>query len=232
MLEVKRLRQAKEWNQTELAFHAGLAPSVISEIENGKRDPSARTLRKLAEALKVDVGDLFPKAQAPLPEFEDVRRVPLFIGAVLVAAQRWRTSLFDTDIRKVPGIVEAALDLAGQISPGLDRQSPRVPPYDFLLALDVLSLLREIAVQGTSRMELEAAPGDAPTKLVREYRRRLDETWDAGREKLTEALGAHAPEYRFSEGPASVVDDRIAAYEAFMHELMSSDSSTRASVND
>ncbi len=67
MLEVKRLRQAREWNQTELAYHAGLAPSVISQIENGKRDPSARTLRKLADALKVDVADLFPKGQAPLP---------------------------------------------------------------------------------------------------------------------------------------------------------------------
>ncbi len=67
MLEVRRLRQAREWNQTELAYHAGLAPSVISQIENGKRDPSARTLRKLAEALGVDVADLFPKAQARLP---------------------------------------------------------------------------------------------------------------------------------------------------------------------
>ncbi len=67
MLDVKRLRQAREWNQTELAYHAGLAPSVISQIENGKRDPSARTLRKLAEALEVDVADLFPKGQAPLP---------------------------------------------------------------------------------------------------------------------------------------------------------------------
>ncbi len=68
MLEVKRLRQEREWNQTELAYHAGLAPSVISQIENGKRDPTARTLRKLAEALSVEVADLFPKkAQAPLP---------------------------------------------------------------------------------------------------------------------------------------------------------------------
>ena len=66
MLEVKRLRQAREWNQTELAFHAGLAPSVISEIENGKRDPSARTLRKLARALEVEVADLFPKTEASL----------------------------------------------------------------------------------------------------------------------------------------------------------------------
>jgi transcriptional regulator with XRE-family HTH domain len=76
VLEVKRLRQEREWNQTELAYHAGLAPSVISQIENGKRDPSARTLRKLAEALGVEVGDLFPKAQSPLPFEEAAGRSP------------------------------------------------------------------------------------------------------------------------------------------------------------
>jgi transcriptional regulator with XRE-family HTH domain len=81
VLEIRRLRQAREWNQTELAYHAGLAPSVISQIENGKRDPSARTLRKLAEALEVEVGDLFPKAQSRSPlqasltdAIEDLRR--------------------------------------------------------------------------------------------------------------------------------------------------------------
>ena len=72
MRKVRRLRQERGWNQTELAFHAELAPSVISQIETGKRDPSAATLRKLADALDVGVPDLFErwqdlKAQAPLP---------------------------------------------------------------------------------------------------------------------------------------------------------------------
>jgi len=67
MQEVRRLRQEKDWGQKELAFHANLAQSVISEIETGKRSPSARTLRKLAVALEVEVADLFPKGQAPLP---------------------------------------------------------------------------------------------------------------------------------------------------------------------
>ena len=81
MLEVKRLRQEREWNQTELAYHAGLAPSVISQIENGKRDPSARTLRKLAAALEVEVGDLFPKGQTPLPDLEGERHDHDFLKA-------------------------------------------------------------------------------------------------------------------------------------------------------
>jgi transcriptional regulator with XRE-family HTH domain len=74
--EVRRLREQKEWTQAELAYHAGLAPSVISEIETGKRDPGAGTLKKLASALNVAVPELFGrndplKAEPPLP-FDDV----------------------------------------------------------------------------------------------------------------------------------------------------------------
>ena len=69
MEQVRRLRLEKKWNQNELAFHADLAPSVISQIETGKREPSASTLRKLAAALQVEIPDLFksptpPKAKA------------------------------------------------------------------------------------------------------------------------------------------------------------------------
>jgi transcriptional regulator with XRE-family HTH domain len=102
VLEVKRLRQEREWNQTELAYHAGLAPSVISQIENGKRDPTARTLRKLAEALSVDVGDLFPKGQAP-PSPEQ----PDFDG--LLEEERRRAER-EKLIEALPGWIRAAVE--------------------------------------------------------------------------------------------------------------------------
>jgi transcriptional regulator with XRE-family HTH domain len=102
VLEVKRLRQEREWNQTELAYHAGLAPSVISQIENGKRDPTARTLRKLAEALSVEVGDLFPKVQAaPSPEQPD------FDG--LLEEERRRAER-EKLIEALPGWIRAAIE--------------------------------------------------------------------------------------------------------------------------
>ena len=66
MQEIRRLREEKGWGQKELAFHAHLSQSVISEIETGKRSPSARTLQKLAGALGVEVRDLFPLGQVPL----------------------------------------------------------------------------------------------------------------------------------------------------------------------
>lgn len=73
MKEVRRFRLEKGWNQNELAFHADLAPSVISLVETGRREPNATTLRKLADALGVDIPDLFergdsPKASASSPE--------------------------------------------------------------------------------------------------------------------------------------------------------------------
>ena len=71
--EVKRLREARGWTQAKLAVEAGMAPSAVNQIENGKRSPSASSLNKLAEALGVEVADLFPKAEAPLP-FEDTAK--------------------------------------------------------------------------------------------------------------------------------------------------------------
>ena len=64
---IRRLREQKGWNQTELGFHADASPSIISLIENGKRNPSTTTLAKIAGALGVEVVDLFPKrVQLPL----------------------------------------------------------------------------------------------------------------------------------------------------------------------
>ncbi len=65
--EVRRLREAKGWGQTKLAAAADMAVSGVSQIENGKRNPNSATLIKLARALGVEVADLFPKGQAPLP---------------------------------------------------------------------------------------------------------------------------------------------------------------------
>jgi transcriptional regulator with XRE-family HTH domain len=70
-LRVKELRDEKGWNQTILGYHAELSPSEISLIENGKRNPSATTLQRIATALGVEVGDLFPKAGAPRRSAED-----------------------------------------------------------------------------------------------------------------------------------------------------------------
>lgn len=65
--EIKRLRKRKGWTQTELAVYAGSSQPTINQIESGARNPSTRTLEKVAGALGVEVRDLFPLEQAPLP---------------------------------------------------------------------------------------------------------------------------------------------------------------------
>ncbi len=64
--EIKRLREGLDWSQPQLAVRAGVAVSAVSQIENGRRSPNVGTLEKIADALGVEVVDLFPKAQAPL----------------------------------------------------------------------------------------------------------------------------------------------------------------------
>jgi transcriptional regulator with XRE-family HTH domain len=65
--EIRRLREEKGWSQAKLAGAAGMGVSGVSQIETGARNPSAVTLTKIAEALGVEVADLFPKEQSPLP---------------------------------------------------------------------------------------------------------------------------------------------------------------------
>jgi transcriptional regulator with XRE-family HTH domain len=69
--EVRRRREALGLTGAQLAARAGLAPSAVSQIETGKRTPSSASVIKLAAALGVEVGDLYPKGQAPLPEMQE-----------------------------------------------------------------------------------------------------------------------------------------------------------------
>jgi transcriptional regulator with XRE-family HTH domain len=76
---LRHIREQAGLSQPELSEISGVAQGTISDIELGKRKPRGRTLRKLAQALGVQVTDLLGeneslKAQAPLPDFEVERR--------------------------------------------------------------------------------------------------------------------------------------------------------------
>jgi transcriptional regulator with XRE-family HTH domain len=67
MEELRRLRREKKLSQAKLAALANLDPSTVNQLETDTRRANMRTLEKLAGVLGVEVGDLFPKVQAPLP---------------------------------------------------------------------------------------------------------------------------------------------------------------------
>ncbi len=56
---LKKIRSKKNITQTELAQALNVDKSFISNIENGKNNPTLSTITNLAKALKVQVDELF-----------------------------------------------------------------------------------------------------------------------------------------------------------------------------
>lgn len=58
--KVQRVRKSKDISQEELASKLAMHRTYIGMIERGERNPTIRTLYKIAKALKVDSKDLLP----------------------------------------------------------------------------------------------------------------------------------------------------------------------------
>lgn len=54
-LKAERLR--RKWNQTTLAFKAGISVTIVSKVESGRRTPM-KAIGKMAEALGIDYKSL------------------------------------------------------------------------------------------------------------------------------------------------------------------------------
>lgn len=58
--KIKELRQKKGLTQEELAFESGVNRTTIVQLENGEEvNVTARTLKKLANCLEVDIKEIF-----------------------------------------------------------------------------------------------------------------------------------------------------------------------------
>ena len=57
--KIKQLRDARKLNVKQLAQLVECTPSLISQLERGKTDPSISTLKKIARALDVNIVDFF-----------------------------------------------------------------------------------------------------------------------------------------------------------------------------
>jgi DNA-binding XRE family transcriptional regulator len=55
---VRVWREARRLSLHALAGKAGISAAYLSEIENGKKEPSLQVLRDIARALALDAGDL------------------------------------------------------------------------------------------------------------------------------------------------------------------------------
>jgi transcriptional regulator with XRE-family HTH domain len=56
---IKSLRTAKGWTQEEFAERAAMQHSYLADLELGRRNPSVRTLVRVANAFGIAVQELF-----------------------------------------------------------------------------------------------------------------------------------------------------------------------------
>jgi transcriptional regulator with XRE-family HTH domain len=172
--QVKKLREDKGWSQTRLAVEAGMSVSGISMIENAHRNLSTATLAKLAEALEVEVRDLFPLEQAPLPDFEEQEGFDAWV-ATLEHYKSLRTSIFNFE-KLGPyerhTTLDQSLELLLTLQKVYDPADPE-PDWELALLLDALhqSLLRMISVY---ELEQERGAAGADVLDIRKYKERLE----------------------------------------------------------
>lgn len=58
---IRELRLQRRWSQDELAFELQVDRSYISGIERGQRNPTLRTIAKLAKIFNLSISELCQK---------------------------------------------------------------------------------------------------------------------------------------------------------------------------
>lgn len=60
---IRIIRKQKKVSQTELGLRANMSQGFITDLETGKKEPSAMTLIRIARALEVSPRDFFPESE-------------------------------------------------------------------------------------------------------------------------------------------------------------------------
>lgn len=58
-MRIKFLRHNLRWSQEDLALNANINKNYISDLENGRRNPSLEILEKIAIAFNITLEELF-----------------------------------------------------------------------------------------------------------------------------------------------------------------------------
>lgn len=98
MEALRELRRRKGLSQKDLAIKSGVGQDSISAIESGRHQARPSTLRKLAEALEVEVEDFFRESVAPktpsvpesLDELRDFLEARLGSAWIALPEDEWR----------------------------------------------------------------------------------------------------------------------------------------------
>ena len=58
-MRIRFLRQQLRWSQEDLALNANINKKYISDLENGRRNPSLDILERIAIAFDISLAELF-----------------------------------------------------------------------------------------------------------------------------------------------------------------------------
>lgn len=192
--QLRTLRETKGMSQAKLAVLADMNPVTLWRYETGQRSPTVEQLERLADVLGIEVGDLFPKDQDPLPLDADTRRAALFEDAVAVAAGKWledldqiKNTLSDKDNGSLGAFFEGSKALA------LSRAA-----WDLINALNphLLEGLHgeDVAYEKFMKWTDELGPETIEdlgrvNKLLFDVAKKAHEIWDASQEEEEDVSG-------------------------------------------
>jgi transcriptional regulator with XRE-family HTH domain len=74
--QIRKVRQVRGISQEEFANTAGLGRSYYGGVERGERNVAALNLMRIAAALGVEVGELFPPLEAFAVQLEPAATLP------------------------------------------------------------------------------------------------------------------------------------------------------------
>ena len=58
-MRIRFLRQQRRWSQEDLALNANINKNYISDLENGRRNPSLEILERIASTFNISLSELF-----------------------------------------------------------------------------------------------------------------------------------------------------------------------------
>jgi transcriptional regulator with XRE-family HTH domain len=111
---LKEVRTERGLSLRELARLASVSPSFLSQIENGKSQPSVATLYSFSKLLGVQIDDLFgsPEDDVDVPESVVPTSEIAERGDVTNPSQVWSTSEYTNRISLIHPSHRAVLDMA------------------------------------------------------------------------------------------------------------------------
>lgn len=58
-MRIKYLRTQRKWSQEDLSLESNVNKNYISDLENGRRNPSLDIIERIADALSITLEELF-----------------------------------------------------------------------------------------------------------------------------------------------------------------------------